>query len=77
MSPEYKMVLSNATQIRVEHKESSQMMQYLSGIISDLFVDRHRLRGVDVKHRLGDLQSIILSYDFDQLLSVFSDQFQG
>jgi len=77
LSPEYKLVLSNAEQIRLEHKEAPQMMAYLSGIISDLFVDRHKLRGIDVKHRLQELQAIITSYDFDQLLSVFSDKFEG
>jgi len=77
LSPEYKLVLKNADQIRLEHKEAPQMMAYLSGIISDLFVDRHKLRGIDVKHRLPELQGIIACYDFDQLLSVFSDKFEG
>jgi len=53
------------------------MMGYLSGIITDLFVDRHKLRGLDVRHNIPELQALINDYDFDRLLSVFSEQFNG
>mmetsp|Transcript_19110 Transcript_19110/g.35489 ORF Transcript_19110/g.35489 Transcript_19110/m.35489 type:complete len:809 (+) Transcript_19110:174-2600(+) len=77
MSQEYVEILKNADAIKAEHKQRPMLMNYLAGIITDLFVDRHKLRGVDVRHRIPELQGLINNYDGDALLSVFSDQFEG
>ena len=50
MSPEYKEILKNADQIRAEHKMRPMIQNYLCAIITDLFVDRHKLRGIDVSN---------------------------
>ena len=44
MSAEYVSILKNADAIRAEHKQRPMLMNYLAGIITDLFVDRHKLR---------------------------------
>mmetsp|Transcript_19303 Transcript_19303/g.40247 ORF Transcript_19303/g.40247 Transcript_19303/m.40247 type:complete len:797 (-) Transcript_19303:48-2438(-) len=72
MSPEYREILKNADQIRKEHKMRPMIQNYLCGIITDLFVDRHKLRGIDVKHKIPDLQAVIYDYDGERLLSMFS-----
>ena len=77
LSEEYKEVLANADKIKSEHKSRPQMLQYLCGLITDLFVDRHRLRGIDVRHHIPQLQGLITDYDFDRLLSVFSNNFDA
>ena len=68
MSPEYKEILGNADGIRRDHKQRPVMMQYLTGIITDVFVDRHRLRGLDVRRSIPRLQALIVDYDFERLL---------
>ena len=77
LSQEYKDVLASAEQIKVEHKNRPQMLQYLCGLITDLFVDRHRLRGVDVRHHIPQLQGLITDYNFERLLSVFANTFDA
>lgn len=77
MSQEYVEILKNADAIKAEHKQRPMLMNYLAGIITDLFVDRHKLRGVDVRHRIPELQGLINNYDGDALLSVFSNTFDG
>ena len=77
LSQEYKDVLASAEQIKKEHSRRPQLLMYLCGLITDLFVDRHRLRGVDVRHRILEVQAVITDYDFNKLLDVFSPSFQS
>ncbi|GMI26897.1 hypothetical protein TeGR_g14836, partial [Tetraparma gracilis] len=71
MSAEYKEILKNADTIQKEHKQRPMLMQYLSGIITDLFVDRHKLSGMDVRHHIPQLQGLINDGDFNALLNMF------
>ncbi len=43
------------------------------GIVTDMFVDWNRLKGQDARHRIPELQQVIMSPDFsfEALLSVF------
>ena len=77
MSAEYKEILENADNIRAEHKMRPMIQNCLAGIITDLFVDRHKLRGVDVKHKIPELQALIHDYDGERLLSIFSNNYNG
>jgi hypothetical protein len=58
---------------RQEFKNRARSLEYLSGIITDLFVDWHRLRGVDSRRKIGDLQRAIMASgdDFDGLINAF------
>lgn len=56
---------------RKEYKTREKSMEYLAGIITDLFVDWNRLSGSDVKSKIPNLQSIIMSGNFDDLLKAF------
>ena len=72
MSDEYKEILNNADQIRAEHKMRPMVQNYLCGIITDLFVDRHKLRGMDVRHKIPELQALINDYNIEGLQRAFS-----
>ena len=76
VSAEYLAILKNADAIRAEHKQRPMLMNYLAGIITDLFVDRHKLRGIDVRHKIPELQGLIHDYNFDALLSAFAEHIE-
>lgn len=46
-------------------------MQYLSGILTDLFADWNRLHGVDARQQLPALQEKINAADMDGVLAAF------
>jgi Bardet-Biedl syndrome 7 protein len=48
LSPEYAEILENADRIREAFKARPHALEYLSGIITDLYVDYHKLQGLDV-----------------------------
>ena len=62
---------------RQEFKNRARSLEYLSGIITDLFVDWHRLQGVDARRRIGELQRTVLTptksedFNFDGLIDAF------
>mmetsp|Transcript_16480 Transcript_16480/g.15800 ORF Transcript_16480/g.15800 Transcript_16480/m.15800 type:complete len:748 (+) Transcript_16480:77-2320(+) len=73
LSAEYKDILANQEIIRQEFKNRAKSLEYLSGIITDLYVDWHRLQGVDSRTKIPALQHIILSSgsNFDDLIVAF------
>lgn len=58
---EYKDILENQEDIRKEYKTRTRAVEYLTGIVTDLFVDYHRIQGQDVKHRILALQQHVLN----------------
>ena len=72
-STPHSLFLSFSPSSRQEFKNRARSLEYLSGIITDLFVDWHRLRGVDSRRKIGDLQRAIMASgdDFDGLINSF------
>lgn len=73
LSASYSSVLKNADSIRAEHKDQPRALQYLSGIVTDLFVDFCKFKGRagEGRHRIPELQQLILTYDFATIVAFF------
>jgi hypothetical protein len=71
LSPEYAEIQRSQETIRQEFKKRDQSLEYLVGIITDLFVDWNKLHGSDCKERIGALQQIVASGTFDDILAAF------
>ena len=72
MSLQYRDILVNQETIRAEFKARTKSMEYLSGILIDLFVDWHKLKGIDTKNRVPEIQQAIMSNNLETLLEVFN-----
>ena len=49
MSEEYRNIAKDATQLAKELETQPRAVEYLSGIITDLFVDKHKFKGHNVR----------------------------
>jgi hypothetical protein len=58
---------------RQQYKTRDKSMQYLSGILTDLFVDWNRLQGVDARQKLPALHQTIASGDMEGVLRAFQE----
>jgi hypothetical protein len=56
---------------RREFKTRDKSLEFLSGIVTDLFVDWAKLQGVDAKHKLRQLAEILMTGDFDRVVEMF------
>jgi hypothetical protein len=45
-------VLEKTTAIEAEFKRQPRQLEYLHGIVKDLFIDYHKFKGANVKHRV-------------------------
>ena len=47
------------------------MLEYLGGIVTDLYVDWHKLKGRDVKHNIPALQTALANYSLQSIAAFF------
>ena len=73
MDPEYKFILEHAESIREEWKNRPRALQYVAGVLTDLYVDWHKCSGRDVRHGIPQLQEFLgrQGYSLDELEATF------
>ncbi|KAG2526563.1 hypothetical protein JM18_004329 [Phytophthora kernoviae] len=71
MAPEYQNILENSEKILAEFKLSPKALNYLAGILTDLYVDLCKFRGTSAKQNLPRLYQLIDHYHFDSLVEFY------
>ncbi|XP_067324774.1 Bardet-Biedl syndrome 7 protein isoform X1 [Anolis sagrei] len=69
--PEYRSILDEAEQLTQEHKKQPTSLERLYGMITDLFIDKFKFKGTNVKTKVPLLLEILGSYDQNTLLAFF------
>ncbi|CAF1583092.1 unnamed protein product [Adineta ricciae] len=55
LTPEYRQVLANAESIREQHKQTPVHLNRLCSMVADLFIDKHKFEGTNVKAKIPTL----------------------
>jgi hypothetical protein len=63
---EYAEIIRDQELIRKEHAQRAKTLERLTGIITDLFVDWHKLHGVDARAGIHALQTCVLNGAFNE-----------
>ncbi|KAF1329850.1 hypothetical protein FI667_g5565, partial [Globisporangium splendens] len=71
MAPEYQHILNRSEQILSEFQASPKAINYLAGVLTDLYVDLCKFRGTNVKQNLPRLYQLIEHYHFDSLVDFY------
>ena len=71
LAPEYLDILENEEQIKRELKEQPGRLQFLRGIIVDLYVDNAKFKGLNVTAQVPQLQRVLQDYNIEALLGFF------
>lgn len=72
LSDKYKTLLTNKQTIEQSNNNEASNFKRLKGIVIDLFIDKFKFKGINVKHKLEHLVEILDNYDFDSLLDYFN-----
>ncbi|ETW03015.1 hypothetical protein H310_05450 [Aphanomyces invadans] len=72
MSSEYQRILADADRIVADFQASPRAMSYITGVLTDLFVDISKFRGVNPKAHLPRLFQILDQYNYDALVEFFT-----
>lgn len=71
MAPEYQQILDNSETILADFKASPKALNYLAGILTDLYVDLCKFRGTSAKQTLPRLNQLVEHYHYDTLVDFF------
>ncbi|XP_072170884.1 BBSome complex member BBS7-like [Diadema setosum] len=71
MSPEYRQILSDADRLQQEYKKQPCHLERLYGMITDLFIDKFKFKGSNVKTKVPQLLEVLDNYELDNLVGFF------
>ncbi|CAL8093063.1 unnamed protein product [Calicophoron daubneyi] len=73
LPPEYAVIWKNAEELRSTLKQYPCQLERLYGCVVDLYIDKYRFRGIDVKRRAPQLLELLNHYDLDKVLAFFEE----
>lgn len=74
LSEELMGILNSSEALKSEVKNAPRHLDFLRGIVTDLFVDKHKLRGQRMEKKKPMLLQILDDYNYDTLVAAFRDQ---
>lgn len=69
--PEYRSILEDADKLQEEYKKQPAHLERLYGMITDLFIDKFKFKGTNVKTKVPLLLEILDNYDQTTLMTFF------
>uniref|UniRef100_A0A8C9LCR3 Bardet-Biedl syndrome 7 n=1 Tax=Pavo cristatus TaxID=9049 RepID=A0A8C9LCR3_PAVCR len=69
--PEYRSILEEADQLLEEYKKQPAHLERLYGMITDLFIDKFKFRGTNVKSKVPLLLELLDGCEQDRLIAFF------
>ncbi|KAM6953513.1 BBSome complex member BBS7 [Aplochiton taeniatus] len=71
--PEYRSILDDSPHLLEEYKKQPAHLERLYGMITDLFIDKFKFKGQNVKTKVSLLLEILDNYDLNSLMDFFND----
>lgn len=71
LSSKYRQLLNNKNYIINDFKSYSSRMKIMYGLITDLYVDKFKFKGVNVKRKIPRLIEILDNFNFAELQTFF------
>jgi len=71
LSPEYKYILENCSQLDTQFRRQPARLERLYGMITDLYIDHNKFKGNNVKNKVPQLLEILDKYELEALLDFF------
>lgn len=72
LSEDYQDLLKNQRQIEAEFKKQPTILNRIYGILTDLYIDKFKFKGVNVKTKLPQLIDLLENYNYDELVHFYS-----
>lgn len=73
LTPDYQEILENADKYKEEYKKSPSHLERLYGMITDLYIDKYKFNGQNVKNKVPALIEKLDNYDPDELINFFKN----
>eukprot|EP00002_Diphylleia_rotans_P015635 TRINITY_DN3026_c0_g1_i5.p1 TRINITY_DN3026_c0_g1~~TRINITY_DN3026_c0_g1_i5.p1 ORF type:complete len:286 (-),score=60.03 TRINITY_DN3026_c0_g1_i5:289-1146(-) len=73
LAPEFQQILESPEKLQQDYEVQPRRLEFLYGIIIDLYVDKFKFKGQDVRARIPVLMSQLQNYSLDNILNFFSE----
>nr|XP_045592027.1 Bardet-Biedl syndrome 7 protein homolog isoform X1 [Procambarus clarkii]XP_045592028.1 Bardet-Biedl syndrome 7 protein homolog isoform X1 [Procambarus clarkii] len=77
LSPEYQHIVDNADDLQAQYRKQPCHLERLYGMITDLYIDKYKFKGINVKSRVPQLLEILDNYgslSIQHLINFFQAQ---
>lgn len=71
LSPEYQDIIQNAEQLQAAFKLQPCHLERLYGMITDLYIDKFKFKGLNVKSKVPMLLEVLDNYELESLVDFF------
>nr|CAD7425399.1 unnamed protein product [Timema monikensis] len=69
--PEYRDILEKEKLLQAEYKKQPAHLDRLYGMITDMYIDKHKFKGANVKGKVPQLLEVLDKYELKKLLDFF------
>ncbi|XP_013079429.2 Bardet-Biedl syndrome 7 protein homolog isoform X1 [Biomphalaria glabrata] len=73
MAPEYQEILKESEKLKAEFKRQPSHLERLYGMITDLYIDKFKFKGQNVKSKVPALLELLDTYELDSLIAFFEN----
>lgn len=71
LSDKYKNLLMNKNVIETSFKNEGSNLKRLNGIMTDLYIDKNKFKGINVKSRIEQLSELLRNFNYDDLVKFY------
>ncbi|CAB3998402.1 Bardet-Biedl syndrome 7 homolog isoform X2, partial [Paramuricea clavata] len=71
LAPEYKQILDENEKLQEEYKKQPCHLERLYGMVTDLYIDKYKFMGMNVKSKVPNLLEVLDNYDLASLIEFF------
>ncbi|XP_046853164.1 Bardet-Biedl syndrome 7 protein homolog [Xenia sp. Carnegie-2017] len=71
LAPEYKQILEESEKLQEEYKKQPCHLERLYGMVTDLYIDKFKFMGMNVKNKVPNLLEVLDNYDLTNLIEFF------
>lgn len=71
LAPEYKQILDESEQLEEEYKKQPCHLERFYGMVTDLYIDKFKFKGMNVKGKVASLLEVLENYDLPSLIEFF------
>lgn len=73
LCPEYQYVLKRKDDIETAYKNDSIILDRLYGLVTDCYIDRFKLKGINVKTKVPQLLQLLNNYNYEHLVMFLNE----
>uniref|UniRef100_H2Y5K0 Bardet-Biedl syndrome 7 protein homolog n=1 Tax=Ciona savignyi TaxID=51511 RepID=H2Y5K0_CIOSA len=71
LAPEYQQILEDGEDLKIKFKKQPARLERLYGMVTDLFIDKYKFKGINVKQKIPQLLETLDNYDQESLIEFF------